>query len=280
MAKLVDVGEPFFTHRRRHVSLIHELDQDLTAAVEVAPHDPVAHVGVAHPAAAVVDVGPEEASRELELSAGEDHRVHVPEVEADHGVLADPKHELVDERTERLLSAHGLIGRHRREATMVPWTRPSKRDSVPPVPVREARPDDVDTLVEGNRAMAQETEALELDLEQLRSGVKAVFDEPSRGRYWLDEVAGRVRGQLLVTYEWSDWRAANVWWIQSVYVWPNHRRQGVFRRLYGHVEREARAGCAAGLRLYVDHSNALAQKVYARLGMDGDHYQLFESMFR
>lgn len=163
---------------------------------------------------------------------------------------------------------------------MVPWTRPSKRDSVPPVPVREARPDDVDTLVEGNRAMAQETEALELDLEQLRSGVKAVFDEPSRGRYWLDEVAGRVRGQLLVTYEWSDWRAANVWWIQSVYVWPNHRRQGVFRRLYDHVEREARAGSAAGLRLYVDHSNALAQKVYARLGMDGDHYQLFESMFR
>jgi len=147
------------------------------------------------------------------------------------------------------------------------------------VPVREAGPGDVDTLVAGNRAMAQETEGLDLDVDRLRVGVRAGFAQPARGRYWLDEVQGRVRGQLLVTYEWSDWRAADVWWIQSVYVWPQDRQAGVFRGLYAHVEREARSAAAAGLRLYVDRSNTAAQRVYARLGMDGHHYQLFEAMF-
>lgn len=127
--------------------------------------------------------------------------------------------------------------------------------------------------------MARETEGIALDLEVLRAGVAAVFEAPARGRYFVAETDGRVVGQLMVTYEWSDWRNANVWWIQSVYVWPEHRQAGVYRALYAHVQAEARSAGAAGLRLYVDRRNAAAQTVYARLGMDGDHYLLFEHMF-
>lgn len=147
------------------------------------------------------------------------------------------------------------------------------------MPVREARLTDVNTLVQGNCAMARETEGLELDPDRLKDGVAAIFADPSKGRYWIEESGGVVRGQLLITYEWSDWRNASIWWIQSVYVWPEARVRGVFGALYAHVEAEARASGAAGLRLYVDQRNQRAQQVYERQGMDGSHYQLFEAMF-
>jgi len=83
----------------------------------------------------------------------------------------------------------------------------------------------------------------------------------------------------MVTQEWSDWRDAWVWWIQSVYVWPKARRQSAYRRLYQHVLAEAEAAGAAGIRLYVDKRNQRAQQTYQNLGMNGDHYQVFEKMF-
>ena len=86
-------------------------------------------------------------------------------------------------------------------------------------------------------------------------------------------------GQLLITYEWSDWRNRQVWWIQSVHVAPEARRLGVFRALYAHLRREAQAAGAGGLRLYVDETNGRAQAVYASLGMTGGHYRVFEDMF-
>jgi ribosomal protein S18 acetylase RimI-like enzyme len=88
-----------------------------------------------------------------------------------------------------------------------------------------------------------------------------------------------VVGQLLITYEWSDWRDRMVWWIQSVHVVPEARRHGVFRALYAFVRREAEAEGAGGLRLYVATTNTRAQAVYAALGMNGDHYRVFEDMF-
>jgi ribosomal protein S18 acetylase RimI-like enzyme len=93
------------------------------------------------------------------------------------------------------------------------------------------------------------------------------------------ERAGRPVGQLLITFEWSDWRNRMVWWIQSVYVVPDARRHGVFRALFDTARREAHAAGAGGLRLYVDVSNTRAQAVYTALGMNGDHYRVFEDMF-
>ncbi|GIU76270.1 MAG: hypothetical protein KatS3mg004_3357 [Bryobacteraceae bacterium] len=146
--------------------------------------------------------------------------------------------------------------------------------------VRDARPEDAEFLVRGNAAMALETEGLSLDRERLRAGVFALFDDPSRGRYFIAELGGRRAGQLMITYEWSDWRNGCFWWIQSVWVEPELRGRGVFRLLYGHVRALARATPGVcGLRLYVERSNARAREVYLRCGMHQTSYEVFEEDF-
>ena len=147
------------------------------------------------------------------------------------------------------------------------------------ITIRSAILADLDAIVAGNIALAEESEQLRLDEETLRAGVRALLDERAPGRYWIAESDGIVVGQLLITFEWSDWRNRMVWWIQSVYVAPTARRGGVFRALYEHAKREAQAQGAGGLRLYVDLTNSRAQAVYSALGMKGDHYRVFEDMF-
>jgi GNAT superfamily N-acetyltransferase len=120
---------------------------------------------------------------------------------------------------------------------------------------------------------------VELDRSTLTRGVAAVFADPSLGRYYVAEDGGRVIASLMITYEWSDWRSGMVWWIQSVYVTPAHRRQGIYAGLYTHVRGLVDADPdVRGIRLYVDRRNVSAQEVYTRLGMDGGHYQVFEWM--
>jgi GNAT superfamily N-acetyltransferase len=125
--------------------------------------------------------------------------------------------------------------------------------------------------------MARETEGLDLDPDTLLRGVEGVFAEPARGTYWVAEEDGRLLGCLLVTSEWSDWRNGTVWWFHSVYVVPEARERGIFRRLYEHLRQTVEATPEVkGLRLYVERSNRAAQEVYARVGMDKEHYELFE----
>jgi GNAT superfamily N-acetyltransferase len=144
---------------------------------------------------------------------------------------------------------------------------------------REATPLDVTTIVDFQVAMARETEELDLDRNVCALGVQAVFDDPSRGRYFLAESEGTVIASLMITYEWSDWRNGQVWWIQSVYVRPSFRGQRVYAGLYEHVQRFVNADDSLrGIRLYVDRRNVSAQAVYAKLGMNGEHYQVFEWM--
>jgi GNAT superfamily N-acetyltransferase len=145
--------------------------------------------------------------------------------------------------------------------------------------VRAAQAEDLEALVAGNVALAEETESMRLDVETLRAGILALLESRAPGRYWVAELEGRVVGQLLVTFEWSDWRNRMVWWIQSVYVMPAERGAGVFREIYGHLRQAAQTEGAGGLRLYVHTANARAQAVYAALGMNGDHYRVFEDMF-
>src|SRR3954453_649558 len=141
---------------------------------------------------------------------------------------------------------------------------------------REGTPSDVSVIADFQLAMARETEELDLDRRILTDGVQAVFDDPSRGRYFLAESDGTVIASLMITYEWSDWRNGNVWWIQSVYVRPEFRGQRVYAGLYEHVKQLVQANDALrGIRLYVDRRNVSAQSVYTRLGMNGEHYQVF-----
>lgn len=143
--------------------------------------------------------------------------------------------------------------------------------------VRAARPGDAAMLVAFNEAMARETEDLALDRDRLAAGVEAVFADPERGRYVVVEEEGRVVAALMLTREWSDWRNGFFWWIQSVYVRPEARRRGHYRRLYEHVRAEAsRDPAVCGLRLYVERENRTARRTYADLGMTETPYRLYE----
>jgi len=149
-----------------------------------------------------------------------------------------------------------------------------------PLRVRAAYPREIATLVEFNRALAEESEGRALDPERVRAGVEAVFNDPSKGTYYLALRGEEPLGGLLITGEWSDWRNGTFWWIQSVYVVPAARRAGVFRALYQHVLERAKANPeVCGLRLYVEHQNQSAQDVYRRIGMHEARYRFFELDF-
>ena len=147
------------------------------------------------------------------------------------------------------------------------------------IAIRQATAADLEVLVAGNLAMAMETETLQLDTATVRAGVAALLTGRAPGSYWVATDGTEVRGQLMITFEWSDWRNAPVWWVQSVYVDPASRGQGIYRALYRHVRQAAQQAGAAGIRLYVDTGNTRAQEVYAALGMNGGHYRVFEDMF-
>ena len=153
------------------------------------------------------------------------------------------------------------------------------------ISIREATRLDLERLVDFNAAMALETEGRDLDKDRLRAGTQSVLEFPSRGVYVVGEVRGpnpnnEIVGQLLITYEWSDWRNANFWWLQSVYVHPEWRSQGVFRCLYEYVLEQARSRSdVCGMRLYVEQDNANAQAVYTKLGLSPTSYRIFEVDF-
>lgn len=143
--------------------------------------------------------------------------------------------------------------------------------------IRKAKIGDAAALIEFNQAMALETEGKTLDIEKISAGVNAVFADEKKGFYLVGESGDRIVGGLMVTYEWSDWRNAWFWWIQSVYVIPQFRGTGLYRQLYQFVkEIAAEDGSVCGFRLYVEHDNLNAQNVYHAVGMNSSHYLMFE----
>ena len=143
--------------------------------------------------------------------------------------------------------------------------------------IRGATVADAEVIASYNAAMALETEHKRLDMAVLRAGVEGAIGRPEAAQYYLADIDGRVVGQLMVTFEWSDWRNGMFWWIQSVYVHPEFRSRGVFKGVYRHVEGLAREAGACGLRLYVELENEAAQEVYRRLGMKNAGYYVFEA---
>jgi len=149
-----------------------------------------------------------------------------------------------------------------------------------PVLIRPARLADADLIAGYNRALARETEGRDLDPARIGPGVRAVLDDASKGRYLVAELDGEVVGQLMVTFEWSDWRNGMFWWIQSVYVRPDRRGAGIFSALYQAVESEARLEAGVcGIRLYMEHHNDRARAAYLRLGMKPAGYEVLETDF-
>jgi GNAT superfamily N-acetyltransferase len=145
--------------------------------------------------------------------------------------------------------------------------------------IRNAKKSDFETIADFNITMAFETEHLVLERARVLQGVKAVLDDATKGRYIVAEIDGHVAGQLMVTYEWSDWRNGMFWWIQSVYVDKPYRGRKLFKLLYEHIKREALESHACGLRLYVEEENHVAQRTYAKLGLCLTPYEMMEEDF-
>jgi ribosomal protein S18 acetylase RimI-like enzyme len=146
------------------------------------------------------------------------------------------------------------------------------------IQIRKATLSDAPVIIDFQVKMAWETEGINLASEIVTPGVNAVFQNESHGQYYVAETEGNVVASLLITYEWSDWRNRNVWWFQSVYVIPEFRRQGIFRRMYDYIKQLAEEQDIAGLRLYVETKNIRAQKTYEALGMSSEHYSFYEWM--
>jgi GNAT superfamily N-acetyltransferase len=145
--------------------------------------------------------------------------------------------------------------------------------------IRKATMSDAAVITEFNVVLALESEGMTLDPAVVRPGVEAVLRDPSRGTYFAACEDGRLIGLLLVTYEWSDWRNGNFWWLQSVYVHKDFRSKGVFKSLLAHIDEQARKSPdVCGFRLYVDNHNTHAQEVYRRLGLARTNYQILERL--
>ena len=151
--------------------------------------------------------------------------------------------------------------------------------AAPTFRIRDAAPADAGDIAQFNLNLAAETEGKQLDPAVVRRGVARVLGDAALGRYFVAEsAAGEVVACAMVTYEWSDWRDANLWWFQSVYVRRDWRRRGVFRAIYAHVRQAAVEAGVYGLRLYVEQANVNAQRTYAALGMRDAHYRVMEAM--
>lgn len=142
--------------------------------------------------------------------------------------------------------------------------------------IRIATKNDVDALVEFNQAMALETEGKQLDPQIVEPAVRSVFTDTEKGFYVVAEDDNLIVGGLLVTYEWSDWRNAWWWWIQSVYIRPEGRGKRVYSLLYDFVKAKASDAGAYGIRLYVETENVHAQRVYEKVGMQRSNYIMYD----
>lgn len=143
--------------------------------------------------------------------------------------------------------------------------------------IRQAALDDLETIIKFNYNLAKQTEDKELDMEILAKGVKAILRDSSKGQYYVCEIDNKVVGQIMYTYEWSDWRNGTFLWVQSVYVDEQHRRKGIFKALYNHVKQICDNNeCTVGIRLYVEKENFNAKTTYKSLGMCECNYHMYE----
>ena len=143
-------------------------------------------------------------------------------------------------------------------------------------PIRHATAQDAQSIADFQVAMALETENKKLDPDKVLVAVKSVFEDSQKGFYLVAEVDGQVVGSLMITYEWSDWRNGNMWYIQSVFVMAPHRGKGLFTRMYHKVMELAKSENATYVRLYVETDNDVAQKTYEKLGMKRMPYYIYD----
>ena len=137
--------------------------------------------------------------------------------------------------------------------------------------------EDIENIAQFQVDMAMESEGTQLDKDTVTKGVSAAMADENKGLYYIARVDGKAVGSLMLTREWSDWNNGWYWWIQSVYVAPDYRRQGVYKSIYNAVCMDVKQQNVPQVRLYVDKTNTRGQEVYSSLGMQESHYLIYET---
>lgn len=143
--------------------------------------------------------------------------------------------------------------------------------------ITKGQKEEIEIIAQFQVDMAMESEGTLLDKDTVTKGVSAAMNDENKGSYYVAKVDGRVVGSLMLTREWSDWNNGWYWWIQSVYVAPEYRRQGIYKSMYHAVCEDAKKQNVTHVRLYVDKTNTRGQKVYSSLGMQESHYLIYET---
>jgi len=141
--------------------------------------------------------------------------------------------------------------------------------------IRKANINDAESIADHNILLAKESEGLNISKEEALNGVKGILNDLGKGFYIVAEHDNKIIGELMITFEWSDWRGKNMWWIQSVYVKKAWRKKGIFRILVEEIKKLAKENNVDIIRLYVHNHNKNAMKVYEKLGMIGN-YTVYE----
>lgn len=142
--------------------------------------------------------------------------------------------------------------------------------------IRKAQLKDAEAIAKNNVSLALDSENKEIDFEKTYSAVKDLIVNPEKGFYFVVKEKNEIIGELMITFEWSDWNNYETWWIQSAYVKSDYRRKGVFKKLYDKVIEEAKSKKVGALKLYVHSQNEKAIEVYEKIGMNKKDYLFYE----
>ena len=141
--------------------------------------------------------------------------------------------------------------------------------------IRIAELPDAKEIAQQNIEMAKESEDVTLQYDTALAGVNSLLADNTKGFYLVAEEHDRIIGQLMITFEWSDWRNQTIWWVQSVYVKEEWRNKGVFAALLSTTQQLARTHNVAFLRLYVHRNNKSALQIYEKKGWSQEPYLIY-----
>jgi GNAT superfamily N-acetyltransferase len=142
--------------------------------------------------------------------------------------------------------------------------------------IRKSKLGDAEVIAAQNILLAEESENIHLSFETVFRGVTSLLSDKRKGFYVVAEENSNIIGQMMITFEWSDWRNTNIWWIQSVYIQKQWRKKGIFTKIFQYIQKQALKNQVKILRLYVYEHNIDAQRVYQRIGMEKQSYVIFQ----
>lgn len=141
--------------------------------------------------------------------------------------------------------------------------------------IKIAKLQDAYKIAQNNIMLAEESENMKIQYEKVLKGVRGIIADKKKGFYLVIEQENEILGQIMVTYEWSDWRGKNIWWLQSIYVQEKWRRKGLMGKMLEEIKKMSREYDVFAIRLYVHEGNKNAIEAYEHIGMEKSPYYIF-----